>query len=221
MKLIRLLFFLMMMCGAMPLQAQQDDTDSRGRFSLGFSRNAYRGDLGDSYGAGRAAFHLSYQFAHQKRLHGGLHLGAGSLSGQEVRIATPGPEDILLANRFFQTSFFSFHYALQYDIFRYRGLLLYASQGIGLMRFVPKDEFGADLQDQLSTRAENESYGNATAILPTQIGIEYIFDNHFGFGLQAGWFNTTTDYLDNISRLGNREGGDNVWQWHFRFHIPF
>lgn len=214
-------FFLILslMCCGVGLQAQ-DSLSSNNRISLSISRNAYRGDLGESYGPGSAALQLSYMFNHQRRLHGGLHLTAGSLRGQELTTLPLDLGNESQANTYFRSSFYSFHYALQYDILRYRGLLLYVSQGFGLLRFVPEDEFGNSLQDQLSTRATNESYGNAAAIFPTQLGLEYLFLNHFGFGLQAGWLNTATDYLDNISQLGKRSGGDNVWQWHFRFHIP-
>ncbi|MCZ6900504.1 MAG: hypothetical protein O7F74_09725, partial [Bacteroidetes bacterium] len=43
--------------------------------------------------------------------------------------------------------------------------------------------------------------------------------NGFGFGLQTGYLNTTTDFLDNISQWGNKKGNDNVLVTKFSFVI--
>lgn len=199
---------------------QQDSLSFPARLGVGISHNAYRGDLGGAYQRGGLAVHLSYMFSHSKKLHGGLHAAAGRFSGYELSGASPDFEAEVLPNTSFSTTFFSIHYALQYDIIRREHWLLYVSQGLGLIRFTPEDEFGNALPDLPETRAEGESYGSAAAILPTQIGIDYFLPNQLGIGLKLGWLNTTTDYLDNISQLGDKAGNDNVLQVLLQLHIP-
>ncbi len=216
-KFIYPLFFLL---NTLSVYGQQDSLANKARISTGLSYNAYRGDLGNGYQSGGLAAHLSFMFAHEKKLHGGLHLAAGSFSGHELSQATPDFGTEILPNTYVKTSFISVHYGLQYDIIRYKGLLLYVSQGLGIIRFSPEDEFGNPLIDALSTRASNESYSNAAAILPTQAGLDYTLPNQIGVGIKAGWLNTTSDYLDNLGQLGSKDGNDNVLQLLLQLHFP-
>jgi hypothetical protein len=218
MKTISLLLIFLAICW--PAFAQEDSLSFSARLSAGISHNAYRGDLGNTYQRGGLAVHLSYMFGHSKKLHGGLHAAAGSFSGYELSDTSPDFAAEVLPNPSFSTNFFSIHYALQYDIIRREHWLLYVSQGLGLIRFTPKDEFGNALTGLPETRAEGESYGSAAAILPTQLGVDYFLPNQLGVGLKLGWLNTTTDYLDNISQLGDKAGSDNVLQVLLQLHIP-
>jgi hypothetical protein len=193
---------------------------SKGRLMAGLSHNAYRGDLGDGYHAGGLAVHLSYMFAHERRLHGGLHAAAGNFSGHELVAGVPDFNVEAQRNTYFATSFFSMHYSLQLDLIRRKNVLVYLSQGLGIMRFVPKDEFGTPLLDALGTRADNESYSNAAAILPTQAGVDFLMPNSLGVGVKLGWLNTTSDYLDNISQLDDQAGNDNILQLLLQLYVP-
>lgn len=200
--------------------AQQDSLNKHSKIIFGVSANAYKGDLGKAYHQWTAAYHISFLPNYQKWLHGGLHASWGSVAGQEVPTNTFDAENAVATNEFFSTNFLSIHYALQYNLILSKSFMVYLSQGLGFMRFMPQDEFGNKLQDALSTRAANETYTNIAAILPTQIGVAYYFPNQFGLGLKAGWLNTTTDYIDNISLLGRKKGSDNIIQYHLMFHVP-
>lgn len=220
MKKFTYLFFCLFFSCTLLGYSQQDSTRVAPKLSAGLSYNAYRGDLGEGYQSGGLAVQLSYMFGHERRLHGGLHAAAGSFTAYELQT---GPTDFtsdVFPNNYFSTRFFSIHYGLQYDIVRRSNWLVYISQGLGIMRFVPRDEQGNSLTDALETRADNESYGNAAAILPTQVGVDYYLPNLLGVGLKLGWLNTTTDYLDNISLLGDRPGNDNVFQLLLQLHVP-
>ena len=205
---------------AMPGYSQQDSLGIEPKLSVGLSYNTYRGDLGEGYQSGGLALQLSYIFGHEKRLHGGIHAAVGSFSGYELRSEPLDFTTEVFPNNYFKANFISVHYSLQYDIFRRANWLVYIRQGLGIMRFVPRDEQGNSLTDALETRADNESYGNATAILPTQAGVDYYLPNRLGLGLKLGWLNTTTDYLDNISLLGRRSGNDNIFQLILQLHLP-
>jgi hypothetical protein len=142
----------------------------------------------------------------------------GSLSGQQVGgIPTSGSPQ---PNTFFKTSTVSLHYDLRYNFFRKEKWKVYASLGFGLLRFNPKDESDNNLQDFQNTRAENETYGNIVAVIPLQLGAMYFLNNGFGTNFQFGFLNPTTDYLDNISDLGEETGGDNVLQFRFSLLVP-
>jgi len=199
---------------------QADSLSFPAHLSVGVSHNAYRGDLGDTYQSGGLAVNVGYMFSHSKKLHGGLHAAIGTFSGYKLSNTSPDFGADVLSNTYFRSSFVSVYYSLQYDIIRRERWLLYVSQGLGVMQFNPRDEFGNALPDNPETRAENESYGTAAALLPTQAGIDYYLPNRLGIGLKVGWLNTTTDYLDNVSQLGDKAGNDNVLQVMLQVHIP-
>ena len=188
--------------------------------NVGISHNAYRGDLGNGYQSGGLAVNLSYIFSHSKKLHGGLHAALGTFSGYELSGTSPDFGAEVLPNTYFRSSFVSVHYSLQYDIIRRERWLLHVRQGLGIMRFNPKDEFGNALPDNPETRAENENYGTAAAVFPMQAGINYYLPNRLGIVLKVGWLNTTTDYLDNISQLGDKANNDNVLQMILQVQVP-
>lgn len=195
--------------------------ENRFIIALSVSANAYKGDLGDSYEKWTSAYYLSVLLKHQRRLHGSLHFGFGTLTGQAsvhqtTDLVTPSPSP----NRFFTTQFFTANYGLQYDIIRGQHWTVFLSQGFGIIRFNPQDEFDNDLQDDLQTRSPNESYSNVAVILPTQLGFTYAFSNQFGLGARAGFTNPLTDYLDNVSQLGTKAGNDNMLSFIFSFYAP-
>ena len=201
------------------VKGQWADSLSNAKIAIGFSTNAYRGDLGQPYDKWTLAFQGSWLFNHQGRLHGGIHLSYGSLTGQ-ARDERAFDSDENTPNRFFKTTFLTAHYALTYDIIHRENLVFYFSQGLGFVRFTPKNQFNQSLVDNLSTRAPNEMYGRVAAVLPTHVGVNYFFPNRFGVGTKVGFFNFLTDYLDNVSQLGSDSGNDNALQFQFLFFLP-
>lgn len=201
------------------VSGQSADRLGTARIAVGISANAYRGDLGQPYDKWTAAVQGSLLFSHQRRLHGGIHLGIGNLTGQTTEQQTFNP-DVNTPNRFFKSRFVSVHYALEYDIVQRPNVIVYLSQGLGLIRFSPRDQFNRSLQDDLSTRAANENFGNVAALLPTHLGATYLFPNRFGLGAKVGYYNLLTDYIDNVSQLGSDRGNDNAMQVQFLFIVP-
>lgn len=200
--------------------AQDSDTRQKEIF-FGIGPAAYKGDLNDSYSKWSMMVHAGIKLNRFKKAHGNFALTIGSVTGQNINYAfNDGSQNAPEPNRFFTTSIVGFNYELHYNILNKEKIKVYASQGIGLMRFQPQDEFNASLIDQLSTRAQNETYGNITLTLPTQIGLLYVLPNDFSVGAQLGYHNTLTDYLDNISDWGTKAGHDNMFSFRVQVYVP-
>lgn len=182
----------------------------------GTSMISYKGDL-SGYDKYTIAFHAGIQFNKKKRLNGAFNLGFGNISGENRNFTGPNPDKE--PNRFFKTNFIFLNYDLHINLIKKCNYSIYLSQGIGFIRFTPTDQFGNDLQEQLITRADDENYRNASFMLPTKVGGMYLLPNYFGIGFEAGFFGTMTDYLDNISQLGE-SGNDNILSYRFNFYVP-
>lgn len=194
-----------------------EDTFQRYRlhklWEIGVSANAYKGDLSNSYSLWSSSLHLGLKFTKKKRWNGHLNLSVGNVRGQNYAYefdenATP--------NLFFRTNIITIQADLQYNFIRTNRWIAYLSQGIGLMRFLPKNEQGERLQNLLATRSVGELYGNVSAIFPSSIGIMYLLKNGYVLGFQASLLRPTTDYLDNISLWGRKSGADRIMlcKWH-------
>jgi hypothetical protein len=186
---------------------------------LGVGGNAYRGDLGGNYKKWKATFHAGLRFNRSKRLNGSFQLAVGSLTGQTSDPEYPGEPD-KTPNLHFKTSILSVNYELHYNIIKTDKVIWYAGQGFGIMHYNPKDEFGNALRERNDTRAEGESYGSITVVLPTKMGAIYFLPNALGLGAEAGFYNTLTDYLDNISEWGTKSGRDNALYIRMFLNVP-
>ncbi|UXP30613.1 outer membrane beta-barrel protein [Reichenbachiella agarivorans] len=208
---------------AASLQAQDSTTHVKKQKALllGLGSSHYRGDLGDGYAGGRMLVAVGLELNRNKRLNGNFVLNFGSIQGNELDYQyDDGSGSPTTPNETFSTNYFSFNFEVHYNLIHKENWRVYVSQGIGLMRYVPKDEDLNELMDQTDTRALNETYRNLTFILPTQIGFKYYLNNGYGVGMQGGFTNTLTDYLDNISAWGNKKGNDNILTIRVQLSIP-
>jgi hypothetical protein len=123
-------------------------------------------------------------------------------------------------NTYFKTSLISMGYELRIHILKKESFVVYVSPGISLLRFEPKDEFKQSYSNQFSTRARGEEYSNISLMLPLKIGGSYYLSNGYGIGVDAGFLNPLTDYIDNISQWGNKSKKDNLLQLNLLLYIP-
>ncbi|MGL1886081.1 MAG: hypothetical protein OCD76_06170 [Reichenbachiella sp.] len=190
-------------------------------FFIGVGSAQYKGDLGDGYGGGNLVVHAGLKFNNEKRFNGNLQLTIGQVSGNELDYTfDDGSGNPTSPNTYFKSSLIGFHFEAQYNIIDRDKLKIYLAQGIGILRFSPKDEFGHDLSDNNETRPLNESYGNITIMLPTSLGIKYELSNSWSLGLQSSFLNTMTDYIDNISQWGSNDKNDNIFYTRLNIYIP-
>ncbi|MBX2843935.1 MAG: hypothetical protein KTR26_19340 [Flammeovirgaceae bacterium] len=186
---------------------------------FGFSANAYKGDLNNSYSKWNGFVHLGVKLNRKKRLNSQFEVSFGNLKGQNIFL-NGNENNTQKANRFFSTDIFSLNYNLYINIIKKENFSVYLSQGVGFMKFLPKDEEGNDLIQEIETRAQNEDYNTNAFQLPSNLGVIYIFKPGFGLGYQMGLVNPLTDYLDNISQLGENSGNDNIFRVKFSFYAP-
>ncbi|HSZ71093.1 MAG TPA: hypothetical protein VK750_00355, partial [Cytophagaceae bacterium] len=191
---------------------------------VGISANAYRGDLQAGYEKFTSGFHLGIQWLKKKRINGAINIQIGSVSGQNPDYKYEGTVDpgekTPTPNTYFKTAIFTVHYEAQLNIIKRPNFRLFVAQGIGLIRFNPKDDSQNLLSKDLTTRAEGETYSNLALILPTQWGFQYLLPNGVGAGFKMGWYHPLTDYIDNISKWGNKPGNDGIFACRFSVMVP-
>ncbi len=189
--------------------------------SLGFSSLAYRGDLGRNFSKWTGGFYAGLQFNTHKKFSGSLNLLAGSISGQDTSpVFDVEAESGRTPNTYFNTSITSVYYQLLWHVYNGERFRIFVGQGVGLVRYEPKNEEGVSFANQNNTRAANEAYGTLTVLAPTSLGAAWKFKNNFGLAYRLNLLNTATDYLDNISQLGTQAGGDNVLGHQLSLMIP-
>jgi hypothetical protein len=76
---------------------------------------------------------------------------------------------------------------------------VYGFAGIGLLYFNPKAEYQGKKYALQPIQTEGVSYSRVTVVIPYGIGIKYKVNPFFNVGLEGGFRQTFTDYLDDVS----------------------
>lgn len=187
---------------------------------LGPSITSYKGDLNKTYTKLSGSISVQIIPNKDKFFQTSLELNTGNVVGQNSTFYSskdPSREP----NTFFETSFTSLSYNFRAYLYRKNNIKFFIGQGIGGIRYVPKNEIGEKLIDKPITRnSDNETYNNIALILPRLIGISYLFKNDFGISLDITQLNPRTDYIDNISILGNSNKKDKIILYRLGIMIP-
>lgn len=124
-------------------------------------------------------------------------------------------------NTFFQTNFASFSLNIRAYIYRKNNLKIYLGQGLGALRYTPKDVNNINLIDSITTRHSSDDFNsNLTIILPRTIGASYKLKNDYRVSLDINQQAPRTDYIDNISKLGISKKKDKILLIRFSVMIP-
>lgn len=187
----------------------------------GFSAVSYKGSLSSGYTRWTPAYQLGLQFKKRKLINGQISLTFGQFIGEDRSYRTPtNAKPGVQPLSKFKTDFISLAYEAQILLFEYQSFRIMASAGVGFFRFIPKDWEGNSLTERDRTRNPGESYNSISLSIPAQIAVRYSFSNNMSFGLQAGWYNTTSKYLDNMDELSNNSQSDNIAFYRFQFQFP-
>ena len=76
---------------------------------------------------------------------------------------------------------------------------VYGFAGIGLLYFNPKAEYQGKKYALQPIQTEGVSYSRVTIVIPYGIGIKYKINPFFNIGLEGGFRQTFTDYIDDVS----------------------
>lgn len=212
---MRILFTFLIL---LPLSALAQIQKVNKFLELGISPISYKGDLSQGYQKWTSAFHIGLKRNDKKRVNGHFNLMAGTINGQNIHYSFPS--STATPSRFFKTTFIALNYDVQYNIIKKDHFILFISQGIGLLRFTPKNEDNEDLSDKFNTRAKDETFNNIAFFFPHSIGFMYFLPNNYGAGFQIGRLSPATDYLDNISLLSDYSKPDNILAFKFTVLAP-
>lgn len=192
-------------------------------FTVGLSANAYKGSLSANYQSFRPAFHIGLQLNRKKRLNGSFNLAVGSYVVDQGTNAPLFNTDAntRVPNTFATSTFIALHYGLSLYVIKNRYFNWYLGTGFGLMRFNPQDAEGANLLDQRLTRQSNENYSTVTSVIPLNTGVNFFHESGYGLGFQVGWWNTNTQYLDNVGKFATEQKNDNLLSYKFSLLVPF
>ncbi len=207
----RLLTVILTLGLVLEITAQENSRNTYLQF--GVAAVSYHGDLGEPYKKWTSSFHLGLQFNKKGRITGAFQLNYGNFQGQASPDQYDDPD--ITPNTFVSTRFFSANYDVQINAVRSKYWKVYASLGLGMIIYTPKNEDGEGLIDIVASRSEGEDYAAFSVMFPLKIGVIHYLPNRFGVGLEAGYYNTLTDYLDNISNWGTNDGNDNLLSLRF------
>lgn len=180
------------------------------KVGFGLDGISYVGDLSDPNQKIHRIYpgaNLSIQLEGPKRLKLQLNGGFGKFSEQydDVRPSnTPGVK----VNTFVETSFFYGDLRLKYRFPISKHFHPFLTAGAGVLSFTPRDQEGRFLNDALFTREPDEDYSTIVPQIPFGGGVQARINPAVSISLEYLFRFTPTDYLDNIGRLGTREGDD-------------
>ena len=205
MKVLSLAFCLLCLSH---LSWSQTDSARYKYVGIGFGSNWAKTDLSETYQKPNIHFSAYLQFAKASKWNTAAALSYGQLVS-ENREAVFLDRSEIQVNSFAQVIYQTVHFELMYHLVKREQLEIALSQGIGFMRFNVYDQLDVNLADQLDSRLPGEDYAGFTALLPLSLSARYLFQNNWGLQSKLSLMNSLTDYLDNISEIGNPDNNDN------------
>lgn len=194
--------------GAATTAAGQKRGPTHLQIGAGFFAFDYYGDLsapGEFFHRFHPGGNIAVQFESARRLYPQINFGFTRFTAQNRDLAGDKP------NKYVQTPVWYLDVELKARILRKTRVRPYAGIGLGIMGFNPKDAVGKTLADNELLRDEGENYGSVAPIFPLTAGVQYRVNRQISLNLDVYQIFSTTDYTDNIGRLGTKSGPD-----HFR-----
>lgn len=208
-KSVVLIFLLVL--GAAAVSAQQVERSIKPlRIGLGLMGAGYAGDLnykGEQFYRFYPGFNLSFEFHGKALIKPQLQAGYGKFVSQNRSLE---PIQGYRVSKYVETSFFFLDFRLKARFFRKTAFNPYLSAGIGMLNYTPRDAQGNALADNFESRLEEEQYSSMTATFPLSVGIDLRFSPILSVGFDFTHKPTTTDYLDNLGKLGLKNGNDRL-----------
>lgn len=185
--------------------------------------NAYIGDYtqrGYAFTRFHSGGNFSLQLVNERRTQFQFNTGFGKIAGEYDDYVPRLDNTAKLPNgfqrvTFFQTSYFYGDARLRFRLLRQypdfpRLWEPYVSAGAGFMIFSPRDKVGKFLSESAKTRPVGEKYSTFAGQFPLSVGTKFHLSKQVALGVEYTYRFVTTDFLDNMSRLGTKKGNDQL-----------
>ena len=205
----RISFFLLLGLSSLMIARAQSGR-SQLKLGIGLDGISYVGDLTDPDQAIHRIYpgaNLSIQLEGPKRLKVQLNAGFGKFA-EQYDVVKPSTDPNIRVNTFVETSFWYSDLRLKYRFpmtYRFHPFL---TAGAGVLSFTPRDDSGRSLEGATFSREADEVYSTIIPQIPVGAGVQARINRSVSFSLEYLFRYTPTDYLDNIGRLGTRDGND-------------
>ena len=182
------------------------------QLGLGMTATHYSGDLtekNDGFYRFYPGINVSLQGEGHNRLQAQCNLGMGNFADQitQKKYYLQAPDSVH-PNRFVSTSFIYGDVRMKVRLLNHRRFQPFVSAGGGFLFYSPKDKRNLGLLDQETTRLTDETYQLISLQAPISAGLTYKITPVMGLGLDYTYRFLTTDYVDNIGKLGLKKGND-------------
>lgn len=173
--------------------------------SLGTGTTTYFGDLKDNgdYFDPKFNLNLGLQYFFNNRVSGRVELQWFSLEGADEDSEENGK---INRNLSFKSNNYELNAVGMIQAFpngtRYyqrKDFNFYAFAGIGLIYFNPKAEYQGEKYALQPIQTEGVKYSRVAIVIPYGVGIKYKIDPFWNVGIEAGFRQTFTDYIDDVS----------------------
>lgn len=192
----------------------QLDFGSKIVFKAGISAYTYNGDL-TSEGGGFERFttglNLGLKVRTKKNIYPEINFEFGKFLAQST---SPIVKDSIYANTFVDTKFFLADFRLFYHTNLDYPVNLGFGLGLGIINFTPRNSESESLLDFPETRYEDETFSNVALQIPASFNVEISVLPQLILQLGMTHRFIQSDYLDNISRVGYKQGNDNLSSFH-------
>ncbi|TAE46516.1 MAG: hypothetical protein EAZ89_19940 [Bacteroidetes bacterium] len=210
MNAIRFTLFTLLL---IPAFASAQDPPAPLRVSIGMAGFSYEGDF--TYGEEKfrrfyPGTNFAIQFEGKKPLQLQVNAGFGKFreqSDDQFLLAADG----VTPNTYVETSFFYTDLRLTLRLLKHSPVRPVLGAGLGMLNFNPRDQEGTFLGENIFSRLENEVYGTTALIIPLSAGLEMRLNRKISLGLAYIYRITASDYLDNVSALGLKQGNDALY----------
>lgn len=189
------------------------------KLGVGMTGNYYVGDLSTSKFAYNRIYpgaYFSLSTDNPRRIKWVLNAGYANITEQDdnPRYAQTFSKDIH-PNTYVSTDFGYGDVGIQIRAFKRHRFQPYLSAGLGFLFFSPKDKKNTGLLDQDFSRLEDETYSLVAFQAPFGFGFEYKILPSIGINLSYQYRLLSSDYIDNIGKLGVRPGNDLIQSLQF------
>jgi hypothetical protein len=146
-----------------------------------------------------------------------LNLSAGFLTGNDIDSKNESTRNYSFKSTIFESSLQYEYYLISDDrrlssgaVYNKNGMInniadinLYLFTGVGLVysHSTVFDSTGTAFTRDFYSKFEGDSYPKMGLTFPLGIGLKYVWDNNWSFGLEFGRRFTTADYLDGYSSI--------------------